>query len=109
MVRREFVKDSRMMVGGGLLLIDALGAYPADSLKVDYIREKIPAFEIPPYRGEEKYFQMTRKGGDSKRVKEWAAYLVASPSGESQFKSPTFRRGEVQRCRIDGSLLRPRS
>ena len=51
MDRREFVKDSLMMVGGALLPMNVARAYPAENWKIEYIREKIPEFEIPPYRG----------------------------------------------------------
>src|SRR5271166_4887751 len=51
MDRREFVKDSLLMVGGALLPLNLARAYPTGKWKIEYIREKIPAFEIPPYRG----------------------------------------------------------
>jgi len=51
MDRREFVRDSLVMVGGALLPIKATRARAASKLKIEYIREKIPAFEIEPPRG----------------------------------------------------------
>jgi hypothetical protein len=51
--RRQFIQDSFMAAAGTALLSShGIPAYAADNLVIQYIREKIPAFEIPPYRGE---------------------------------------------------------
>ena len=52
MKRRDFMKGSILAVGGSLLPVRWAGAHPSEKLKVGYIRENIPAIEIPPYRGE---------------------------------------------------------
>jgi hypothetical protein len=51
MDRREFIQDSLMVAGGALLPAHRAWAYTAEKLNIEYIREKAPAFEIPPYRG----------------------------------------------------------
>jgi hypothetical protein len=40
-----------MMAGGSLLPINGAGTPPAENWKIEYIREKIPEFDISPYRG----------------------------------------------------------
>jgi hypothetical protein len=40
-----------MLVGGALQPIKYARAQPPDNWKIEYIREQIPDFEIPPYRG----------------------------------------------------------
>jgi hypothetical protein len=52
MKRRQFIQDSLMAAAGTALLSShGIPAYAADNLVIQYIRENIPAFEIPPYRG----------------------------------------------------------
>lgn len=51
MKRRDFVKNSLMLVGGALQPIKLARAQAPENWKIEYIREKIPEFEIPPYRG----------------------------------------------------------
>jgi hypothetical protein len=51
MDRREFIQDSLLLAGGMSLPDHKLWASTMDKLRVGYIREKIPAFEIPPYTG----------------------------------------------------------
>ena len=53
MDRRQFAKGSLVMVGGSLLPMNVARACPTENFKTEYIREKIPAFEIPPYHGEQ--------------------------------------------------------
>jgi len=52
MDRRQFVKGSLTMAGGGLLPAKLSAAPPTENLKVQYIRPATRAFEIPPYRGD---------------------------------------------------------
>jgi len=51
MHRREFLQSSIAAAGTTLLSAHTLRGDTAGKLKIEYIRETIPAFEIPPYRG----------------------------------------------------------
>src|SRR4051794_21793236 len=51
MDRREFVQDSLLLAGGMLLPARRASASNVERLHVNYIREKIPPFEVPPYHG----------------------------------------------------------
>ena len=51
MDRREFVKDSLVMMGGAVLPTTLARANPDKPFKIEYIREKIPVFDVPPRRG----------------------------------------------------------
>ncbi len=51
MDRREFIQNSAAVAGTALLSGPKLRGDAVDKLKIEYIREQIPAFEIPPYNG----------------------------------------------------------
>jgi hypothetical protein len=51
MDRREFVKDSLVVIGGALLPAKIALAKPIEPSRNWYMREKIPEFEIAPWRG----------------------------------------------------------
>jgi len=51
MHRREFLQSSIAAAGTTLLSAHTLRGDTAGKLKIEYIRETIPAFEIPPYSG----------------------------------------------------------
>ena len=62
MKRRDFVQGSLITLGSALLPVGTRGVKPGsvagekssqtDKLKIQYVREEVPAFEIPPYRGQ---------------------------------------------------------
>ena len=51
MDRREFIQDSLIVAGVAFLPDQRAWADTAEKLKIEYIREKIPQFEIPAYSG----------------------------------------------------------
>ncbi len=52
MDRRQFVKGSLMMAGGTALPANLSPVPSGENLKVNYIRQDIPAFEMPPCHGD---------------------------------------------------------
>lgn len=51
MDRRDFIQDSLLVAGTMLLPVHSEWASTVQKLNVGYIRERIPAFDIPPYAG----------------------------------------------------------
>jgi hypothetical protein len=51
MDRREFIQDSLIITGGAILPVHRVWSEAAERLKIEYIREKTPPFEIPAYSG----------------------------------------------------------
>jgi hypothetical protein len=51
MDRRDFIQDSLFLTGTMLMPVNRAWASTAQKLNVGYIREQIPAFDVPPYAG----------------------------------------------------------
>src|SRR5438552_2982284 len=95
MRRREFVKRSIASVAGSLLPLSAKRAGPANqpanpaerrNLKIEYIRNEIPAFEIPPYRGQSYQDKVPDTLDIAERARLGINALTSMPDPEADYE-----------------------